>query len=113
CPVTLRRTRTTASAPGPQPFCSVSRGGETVPPSPAIRKGKLRNLVDTTEAALLRMLQDRGGKVASGRRALGRNLGGSATQVNRVLEKLSSAGIVSVEATHRGSVIRLLVSGTA
>ena len=41
------------------------------------------------------------------------SLGVSATQVNLVLDKLSTAGIVSVEATRRGSVIRLIVAGTA
>ena len=97
----------TATVPPRDPW------GGTVPRRPATIKAKQRNLVDTTETALLRSLQDHGGTVTGGRRALGRNLGVSATQVNRVLDKLVAAGVVAVEATRQGSVIRLLVSGTA
>ena len=97
----------TATVPPRDPW------GGTVPRRPATIKAKQRNLVDTTETALLRSLQDHGGTVTGGRRTLGRNLGVSATQVNRVLDKLVAAGVVAVEATRKGSVIRLLVSGTA
>jgi hypothetical protein len=68
---------------------------------------------ETVEAALLRLLRERGGRIATGQRTLGRNLGVSATHINRVLAKLSGAGVISLDATRRGSVVRLNVFGTA
>jgi hypothetical protein len=72
-----------------------------------------RRFTDTVEAALVRVLREQGGKIVTGQRTLGRTLGVSATHINRVLAKLSRAGIISLDATRRGSIVRLVVAGTA
>jgi uncharacterized membrane protein len=68
---------------------------------------------ETVEAALVRLLREHGGHLVAGQRTLGRTLGVSATHINRILAKLSAAGVISLDATRRGSVVRLVVAGTA
>jgi hypothetical protein len=72
-----------------------------------------QRFTETVEAAFLRMLRERDGQIVAGQRTLGRTLGVSATHINRVLAKLSEAGIISLDATRRGSVVRLVIAGTA
>src|SRR5262249_29583365 len=68
---------------------------------------------ETVEAALIRLLREHRGHLTAGQRTLGRTLGVSATHINRVLAKQSASGIISLNATRRGSAIRLVVAGTA
>ncbi|KAB2919960.1 MAG: winged helix-turn-helix domain-containing protein [Hyphomicrobiaceae bacterium] len=82
-------------------------------PLPQAFPGAPQRFTETVEAALVRMLRERGGQIVAGQRTLGRTLGVSATHINRVLAKLSEAGVISLDATRRGSVVRLNVAGTA
>jgi hypothetical protein len=66
---------------------------------------------NTVEGALIRLLREHGGRIAAGQRTLGRTLGVSATHINRVLAKMSNAGIISLDASRRGSEVTLLVRG--
>lgn len=82
-------------------------------PQPSAFPSVPQRFTETVEAAFLRKLRERGGQIVAGQRTLGRTLGVSATHINRVLAKLSGAGIISLDATRRGSVVRLVVAGTA
>jgi len=59
------------------------------------------------------MLWEHGGTIMAGQRTLGRTLAVSAAHINRTLAKLSATGVISLDATRRGSVVRLVVAGTA
>lgn len=60
---------------------------------------------------LLRLLRDRGGEVLGGQRAFASALNVSPATVNRLLQALSDAGQVSVEAGKHGTRVRLLGAG--
>lgn len=62
---------------------------------------------DTFGGRLMVLLKDRGGELYSGHRALGRALGCSAGHVGNVLRELSGSGLVTVQATKMGTVVRL------
>jgi hypothetical protein len=62
---------------------------------------------DTFAGRLMAQLNDRGGEVYSGHRALGRALGCSAGHIGNVLRELAAAGHVTVQATKMGTVVRL------
>jgi DNA-binding transcriptional regulator YhcF (GntR family) len=53
------------------------------------------------------LLNERGGELYSGHRALGRALGCSPAHVGNVLRELANAGSVTVQATKMGTVVRL------
>jgi uncharacterized membrane protein len=80
-------------------------------PQPQLFPTVPQRFAETVEVALVRVLREHGGKIVAGQRAIGRTLGVSATHVNRVLAKLSQVGIISLDATRRGSVVRLIVAG--
>jgi hypothetical protein len=89
--------------------------GVTLPqqlPKPKAFLGVPQRFSETVEAALVRLLREHGGHLTTGQRTLGRHLGVSATHVNRVLAKLSASGIISLDVTRRGSIVRLVVAGS-
>jgi uncharacterized membrane protein len=112
----------TERAEGTQGTQQVTQGTLGVPssvplpqqlPQPSAFPSVPQRFTETVEAAFLRMLRERGGQIMAGQRTLGRTLGVSATHINRVLAKLSEAGVISLDATRRGSAIRLVVAGSA
>lgn len=70
---------------------------------------KVRKLVVPEDfgGRLISLLNDRGGEVYSGHRALGAALGCSPSHVGNVLRELSDAGRVIVKATKTGTVVKL------
>jgi hypothetical protein len=69
---------------------------QQLPPLPPFPTVPLR-FTKTVEAALVRLLREHGAKIVAGQRTLARTLGVSATHINRVLAKLSQAGVVSLD----------------
>lgn len=75
--------------------------GDPIAPAPLLP-------VDSHAGRLIRLLQDRGGQVIGGQRAVASLLNTSQATVNRTLRELVDTGKITVEADKKGTSVKLL-----